>query len=164
MLNNTAALTVLTQAVRFLQLVGIPLVAVHGVIGMLILLTSGKNPRRKRMGYVISIGSFIVTFLICYVPALVYYYGGDTPHQVTGKETIQGTVNSSAIIGENSYHMLQRISGITTFCVFVFGFFVVACAGKNPVRKRLGLGFMMFSPIVLALSYLLPSIIQKLTN
>jgi hypothetical protein len=162
MLNLNAGQTVLEQAVRLLQLVGLPIIGVLLVIGFMILLTSGKNPRRKRIGYAFSIGFFILLLLDAYLPVFIFHYTGDTPHSATGRETIYGMVSSTGGIGDMLFTALKHISIPLTFMVFYIGILVALCAAKNPQRKRLGVGLMMFSPVVLGLTWLVPYIVTKL--
>lgn len=162
MVNTNAFQTVLEQAIRLLQLVGLPIMGVLLVVGLMTLLTSGKNPRRKRVGYTFTIGFSILTLLVAYLPAFIFFHSGDTPREATGNETIEGMVNSTAGIGEKLFTAVQYIASPLTFFVFVLGILIVLCAAKNPQRIRLGYGMMLFSPIVLGMSFVIPYLISIL--
>ncbi len=154
--------TVVEQFIRLLQLVGIPLFASLVVIGLLLLLTSGKNPRRKRAGYIMSIGFTIGVFTVAYVPLLTYHYGGDAPRTATGDETIHSLVDSSAELGSYIFNGLIYASIPLTFTMFYIGLIIMLTAAKSPQKKRLGLGVMIMSPLVQSVVFLFPKLLSLL--
>ncbi|MBP1932027.1 hypothetical protein [Ammoniphilus resinae] len=162
MVNTHAVQTVIEQAIRLIQLVGLPVMGVLLIIGLMILLTSGKNPRRKRVGYTFTIGFTILILLVAFIPAFFFFYYGDGPKAATGNESIEGMVNDTAGIGGILFKAVQYIASPLTFFVFVLGILIVLCAGKNPQRIRLGYGMMLFSPIVLGVAFAIPYLISIL--
>lgn len=154
--------TVMEQLIRLLQLVGIPAMGVLFIVGALILLTSGKNPRRKRAGYIMTVVFGIGILIVAYVPLLAYEYGGDAPRTVTGNESIESMVDSSAGLGGIFFKALKYISVPLTFTMFYLGILVILLAAKSPQRKRLGIGISILSPLVLAVVFLIPLLLPQL--
>lgn len=152
---------VIEQAIRFLQIIGIPLMAFLCVIGFLILLTSGKNPLRKRLGYKFVIVFGIGILIIAYAPLLRYSYAPDTPVQ-GNTDSVEGLVDSTMGFGSYIFKGLWYASIPVVVTMFYAGMNVRLVAGKNPQTKRLGLGLMMFSPLVLGIAFVLPSLLGKL--
>lgn len=154
--------TVLEQIVRFLQLIGIPIMGVLFIAGMLILLTSGKNPRRRRAGYIMTIAFGIGILLVAYVPLLAYEFGGDEPWEATGDESIESMVDSSSGLGAVLFKGIKYGAIPLTFSMFYLGMLVVLLAAKSPQRKRLGIGIMILCPIVLTVVFVLPLLLPQL--
>ncbi|MED0677062.1 hypothetical protein ABEV55_08465 [Aneurinibacillus thermoaerophilus] len=150
------------QAIRLLQLIGIPAMAGLFIIGLLLLLTAGKNPLRKRIGFIFTLGFGFGTLAVAYVPAIAYTVSGEAPQRATGHETLEGMVNSSSFIGESLFTAIQYTMIPLTFTTFYMGVIIRLLAAKNPQRRRIGIGFMMFSPIVLGMSYVVPRLITYL--
>lgn len=159
---ENAATTVFGQAIRLIQLVGIPLMGFLLVLGLIILLTSGKNPRRKRAGMIMTIGFSIGVFVISYVPLLAYRYGGDRPREATGNETVNNMVDSSAGFGSSLFTGLKYGSIPLVFTMFYVGMIIILTASKSPQKKRLGLGIMLLSPLVLTVVFILPKLLPML--
>ncbi|WP_158299634.1 hypothetical protein [Paenibacillus antri] len=150
------------QVIRLLQLVGIPVMGVLFIVGFIILLTSGKNPRRKRAGYIMTIVFGIGILLVSYVPLLAYKYGGEAPKEATGDETIYSMVDSSAGLGSMFFTGLKYAAIPLTFTMFYIGIMIVLLAAKSPQRKRLGIGISLLSPITLAIVFLIPVLLPRL--
>lgn len=152
---------VVEQGIRLLQIIGIPLMTVLCIIGFLILLTSGKNPLRKRLGYRFVIVFGIGALLIGYIPLFRYRYYPDTPVQ-GNVDSVEGMVNSTMNFGSYLFNGLWYASIPIVVTMFYIGMNVRLVAGKNPQTKRLGLGLMMFAPLVLGIAFMLPSLIGHL--
>jgi hypothetical protein len=158
-----AASTVMEQAIRLLQLVGIPVMGLLFLIGLLVLLTSGKNPRRKRAGFIMSLAFGIGILVVSYVPLLGYeYLSSDRPLEATGNETIESMVDSSTGIGDYLFKGLRYTAIPITFSIFYLGMLIMLLAAKSPQRKRLGLGMMILSPIVMSTVFALPYLLPRL--
>lgn len=149
------------QAVRLLQIVGIPLMAFLCIIGFLILLTAGKNPLRKRLGYKFVIVFGIGILLIAYAPLLRYSYAPATPTE-GNTDSVEEMVNSTINFGAYIFKGLWYASIPVVVTMFYTGMNVRFVVSKNPQTKRLGLGLMLFSPLVLAIAFVLPSLLGKL--
>lgn len=160
-MNLHAAQTVGEQAIRLIQLVGIPIAGALFIIGLLILLTAGKNPRRKRIGYTFTIGFGILMLLVAYIPSLSMVYMGDHLKEAHG-ETIQSMVNSGSGIGNTIFKGIQYATIPTVFFTFHLGVVIRLFAAKSPQRARLGVGLMIFSPFVTLVAYAIPHLITKL--
>ncbi|GAA0854161.1 hypothetical protein ABER99_20590 [Paenibacillus glucanolyticus] len=150
------------QLIRLLQIVGLPIFSVLLIVGFLLLLTSGKNPRRKKMGYVFTIVFGIGALLIAYAPLVAHSLGGMEFSQDQQNETVESMVDGAGTIGPSLYKGVWYISVPVVFTMFYFGLLVRLSAAKNPQRKRLGLGMMIFSPLVLLAAYLIPSLTNML--
>lgn len=150
------------QLVRLLQLVGLPVFTVLFIIGLLFLLTAGKNPIRKRRGYIFAIIFGVGALLIAYLPVITHMFGNSTPTVVDKNDDIVGMVDSAAILGPNLFKGVWYVSVPVVFTMFYMGMLMRSVAGKNPQRKRLGLGMMIFSPIVLGLAYAVPILTKML--
>lgn len=150
------------QMVRLLQLVGLPVFAVLFIIGLLFLLTAGKNPIRKRRGYIFAIVFGIGALLIAYLPVITHMFGNSTPAAVDKNDDIVEMVGSAAILGPNLFKGVWYISIPVVFTMFYMGMLIRSVAGKNPQRKRLGLGMMIFSPLVLGAAYVVPILTKML--
>ncbi|MFC5450658.1 hypothetical protein ACFPOG_20610 [Paenibacillus aestuarii] len=155
-----AANTVMEQLIRLLQLIGIPVMGVLFIIGFLVLLTSGKNPRRKRAGYIMTVAFGIGILIISYIPLLAYEYGG--MREATGNETIDSMVNSSAGLGAVFFKGLKYAAVPLTFTMFYVGVLVALVAAKSPQRKRLGMGICILSPIALLIVFVIPLLLPHL--
>ncbi|QNR65109.1 hypothetical protein IAQ67_14390 [Paenibacillus peoriae] len=150
------------QLVRLLQLVGLPIFTVLIIVGFLLLLTSGKNPRRKKMGYV-----FVVIFgsgalLIAYAPLIAHSFVGVESQSAHSGDSVENMVNGAGSIGPQLFKGVWFVSIPIVFTMFYFGLLVRLSAAKNPQKKRLGLGMMLFSPIVLLAAYIMPKLVQML--
>lgn len=150
------------QVVRFVQLVGIPVMACLFGLGFIFLLTAGKNPMRKRRGMIFVIVFGIGTFLVAYVPAIVHTFAGDAPGQSSSGQSVEQLVDSAAPAGSIIFTALKYIAIPITGTMFYIGVFVRLMAAKIPGRKRLGIGLMMFSPLTLAVVILIPTLLPKL--
>lgn len=157
-----STITFSQQIIRFIQIVGIPLFGFLLLIGLIILLTSGKNPHRKRKGFVMTIVSGIGVLAISYVPVLSYYWGQKRSENVTGNETIESMVDSSRSIGSFLFESIQKGSIPILFTVFYIGLIILLTAAKSPQKKRLGIGTMIFSPIVLGVVFIMPQLLSLL--
>ncbi|WP_145949559.1 hypothetical protein [Paenibacillus sp. Y412MC10] len=154
--------TLFEQLIRLLQLVGLPLFSVLLVVGFLLLLTAGKNPRRKKMGYVFVLFFGIGALLIAYAPLIANAIGGSEPAPAQGDETITSMVDSAGGVGPKLFKAVWYVSIPVVFTMFYYGLLVRLSAAKNPMRKRLGLGMMIFSPIALLAAYVVPALTHML--
>ncbi|MDN4106174.1 hypothetical protein [Paenibacillus polymyxa] len=150
------------QLVRLLQLVGLPIFTVLIIVGFLLLLTSGKNPRRKKTGYV-----FVVLFgsgalLIAYTPLIAHSFMGLGPQSAHVGDSVENMVNGAGSIGPQLFTGVWYISIPIVFTMFYYGLLVRLSAAKNPQKKRLGIGMMLFSPIVLLAAYVVPKLSHML--
>lgn len=153
---------VFNQFVRLLQIVGLPLFGGLFVIGLLVLLTAGKNPFRRRLGFVFSLGFGIGVLLVASVPLLTEYYSPDSPHEPTGEETVQGMVDSTTVVGGWVYETLERASLFIVIIMFYVGIQLWLKAARRPQQKRLGIGIVLFSPFILLIVHVLPKLIASL--
>ncbi|MNW62689.1 hypothetical protein D3C74_408350 [compost metagenome] len=71
-------------------------------------------------------------------------------------------VNGAGSIGPQLFKGVWFVSIPIVFTMFYFGLLVRLSAAKNPQKKRLGLGMMLFSPIVLLAAYIMPKLVQML--
>ncbi len=152
----------LEQLIRLFQLVGLPIFSVLMIVGFLLLLTSGKNPRRKKMGYVFIIAFGVLTLLIAYAPLLGHSIFGVKPLEANGDETVENMVDAAGEIGPMLFKGVWYVSIPVVFTMFYFGLLVRLSAAKNPQRRRLGLGMMIFCPVVLLAAYVTPSLMNML--
>ncbi|WP_433709118.1 hypothetical protein [Paenibacillus illinoisensis] len=150
------------QVVRLAQIVGIPVFAFLFGLGFLFLLTAGKNPIRKRRGLLFVITFGLGTFLIAYVPAIVHTFAGETPSQALSGRSVEQLVDSTAPIGTIIFNGLKWIAIPVTGTMFYIGIFVRLMAAKNPGRKRVGIGLVMFSPLTLGIVLLIPKLLPSL--
>lgn len=153
---------IMQQLVRLLQLVGLPVFAVLFIIGLLLLLTAGKNPIRKRRGYIFTIVFGIGSLLVAYLPVITHTFGNATPESVAQSEDITEMVDSASMIGTNLFQGIWYVSIPVVFTMFYMGMLIRTVAGKNPQRKRLGLGMMIFSPVVLGVAFVIPHLTKML--
>ncbi|MFS0558564.1 hypothetical protein [Brevibacillus sp. 179-C9.3 HS] len=150
-------------AIRFLQMVGIPVLAVLTLIGLLTLLTAGKNPRRKRTGYIITIVFGICMLMVAYAPLLSYQMELTTKTLNVQNPNVHQRVDSTGgLIGSNLFKGLQYASIPITVTTFYLGFGIRLNAAGNPQRKRLGIGLLLFSPLTLVVVFLMPTLILRL--
>lgn len=152
---------VLEQAIRLLQVLGLPIFSVMVIVGLLLLLTAGKNPRRKKLGYVFVIVFGISALLVAYAP-LIALSVSEADVSSTGNESIEEMVDGSRTIGSSLFKGVWYLSIPVVFTMFYFGLLVRLSAAKNPMKKRLGLGMMLFSPVVLLITYVLPHLTKML--
>lgn len=152
----------LEQFVRLLQLVGIPLFGTMFVLGIVILLTSGKNPWRRRLGYIMTITCFFGVLGIAYAPAIVYMYENEVPIYLAKYKTVNTMVDGSTTVGNLLFKGLWYATVPICATIFYVGGIIRLQAAKNPQRTRLGWGLMMFSPIVLGVAYVVPSLLSLL--
>lgn len=150
------------QLVRLVQIVGIPIFGCLFGIGFILLLTAGKNPIRKRRGLLFVIFFGIGTFLVAYVPAIVHTFAGDAPGQSSSAKTVEEIVDSTTPLGSIIFNALKYIAIPVTATMFYIGIFVRLLAGKDPARKRLGIGLAMFSPLTMAIVLAIPLLLPKL--
>lgn len=150
------------QVIRLVQLVGIPLFACLAGIGCLLLLTAGKNPIRKRRGLLFVIFFGIGTFLIAYIPAIVHTYFGEAPSETSSAQTMEEIVDRAAPVGGKFFSALKYIAIPVTGTMFYIGLLIRLMAGKDPSRKRLGIGIAMFSPLTMAVVLIIPLLLPKL--
>lgn len=150
------------QVIRLAQVVCIPVFACLFAVGFIFLLTAGKNPMRKRRGMIFVIAFGIGTFLIAYVPAIVHSFAGEAPSQTSNGSSVEQIVDSAAPVGSIIFNALKYIAIPITATMFYVGIFVRLMAGKNPGRKRLGLGLTMFSPLTMVVVLIIPMLLPKL--
>jgi hypothetical protein len=150
------------QFLRLLQLVGIPLMGSLFLIGLLLLLTSGKNPKRKRAGFVMTIFFFFGTLAVAYVPALVYTYQNETPLYVAEHKTVNDMVGGSTTIGNSLFKAIWYLAVPVCATIAYIGLVIRFETAKNPQRARIALGLIMFSPLVLGVAYFVPSLLSHL--
>lgn len=160
MLENV--MTAFYQVIRLAQLVCIPVFACLFALGFIFLLTAGKNPMRKRRGMIFVIAFGLGTFLIAYVPAIVHTFAGEAPSQTSSGQSVEQLVDSATPVGSVIFTALKYIAIPITGTMFYIGIFVRLMAGKNPGRKRLGIGLAMFSPLTMAVVLIIPMILPKL--
>lgn len=152
----------INQLVRLAQIVGIPVMASLCILGFLFLLTAGKNPIRKRRGLLFVIFFGIGTFLIAYIPALVQFYAGNSPSETSTGQSVEELVDSTLPLGSVLFNALKYIAIPVTGTMFYIGIFIRLMAGKNPGRKRLGMGLTMFSPLTMGIVLIIPLLLPKL--
>jgi MFS family permease len=150
------------QLVRLVQIVGIPLFASLFGIGCILLLTAGKNPVRKRRGLLFVIFFGIGTFLIAYIPAIVHTFAGEAPSQTANGQTVEEIVDRTVPVGGIIFNALKYVAIPITGTMFYIGLLVRLLAGKDPARKRLGIGLAMFSPLTMAVVLVIPLLLPKL--
>lgn len=150
------------QVIRLAQLVCIPVFAVLCAIGFILLLTAGKNPMRKRRGLIFVLAFGVGTFLIAYVPAIVHTFAGDTPGETSQYNRVEQFVDSAVPLGSLLFVGLKYVAIPVTGTMFYVGFFVRLMAGKNPARKRLGIGLSMFAPATMAIVLAIPMLLPQL--
>lgn len=155
--------TLFEIGIRFLQMIGIPVMAVICLLGFLLILTAGKNPRRKRAGYILTIVFGLCMLLVAYMPLLSYQMEQTTKMTNAQNPDIHKRVDSTGgLIGRNLFLAMQYIAIPITFTTFYTGFGVRLNAAGNPQRKRLGIGLMIFSPITCALIFVMPYLVVRL--
>ncbi|MDQ0255592.1 hypothetical protein J2S74_002974 [Evansella vedderi] len=154
--------TLAEQAVRLAQLIFLPVMGIMCLTGLLLLLTAGKSPRRKRAGYVFSLGGTIGAFMVAYIPLLAFEFFGTEPTAATGDETIYSIVDSYGGFGQGAFTAIQYVAIPLVGTIFYIGVFVQLLAAKSPQRKRVGLGLMIFAPIVLGAVYIIPQLLELL--
>ncbi|WP_408895243.1 hypothetical protein [Paenibacillus taichungensis] len=150
------------QVIRLAQIVGIPVFACLFGLGFILLLTAGKNPIRKRRGLLFVIAFGFGTFLIAYVPAIVHTFVGDAPNQTSTGQSVKQLVDSTMPFGSIIFNGLKWIAIPVTGTMFYIGIFVRLMAAKNPGRKRMGVGLVMFSPLTLGVVLLIPKLLPSL--
>ncbi|RRJ54685.1 hypothetical protein EHV15_34370 [Paenibacillus oralis] len=150
------------QLIRLAQIVGIPVLSCLFALGFILLLTAGKNPIRKRRGMIFIIVFGIGTFLIAYVPAIIHSFAGEAPGQTSSGHSVEQLVDSAMPVGSIIFSALKYIAIPITGTMFYIGIFVRLMAGKNPGRKRLGIGLTMFSPLTMGVVLLIPLLLPKL--
>ncbi|KIV58573.1 hypothetical protein AM501_05310 [Aneurinibacillus migulanus] len=148
--------SVFEQGIRLLQMVGVPVMAGLFIIGLMFLLTAGKNPFRKRIGYLMSIGFGIGVLAIAYLPAIIYTINGEASGKASEHESLEAVVSSSSFIGESFFTAIQYVMLPLAFSTFYMGVIIRLVAAKNPQRRRIGIGLMLFSPLVLGISHVIP--------
>lgn len=150
------------QVVRLVQLVGIPVFSCLVGLGVILLLTAGKNPIRKRRGLLFVIFFGIGTFLIAYIPSIIHSFAGEAPSQSASGQTVEELVDSTVPVGSIIFNALKYIAIPVTWTMFYIGIFVRLLAAKDPARKRLGIGLVMFSPLTMVVVLVLPLLLPKL--
>jgi hypothetical protein len=150
------------QLIRLAQLVLIPLFAFLFGIGWILYLTSGKNPIRKRRGMLLIIFSAFTTFSIAYIPAIVYTYAGEAPSETGTEATVEEWVDRTVPVAGILFNALKYIAIPVTGTMLYVGLLIRLLAGKNPSRKRLGIGMALLSPLTMAVVLLIPLLLPKL--
>jgi len=139
------------QVVRLVQVIGIPVMVLLFLLGFVLILTSGKNPIRKRRGYIFIIIFGIGAFAVAYLPAIIHNYTVDQPLQLTDKhKTVKDYVDSATPIGTILFN---------TGFMFYAGVIVRFMAPKNPSRRRKGIGLVLFAPLTMFFVYIVPKIL-----
>ncbi len=146
---NDAAVTVLQQAIRYLQLTFIPIFFVIILIGFVFFLIALKNPYNKRKGYVFTIGGFIALLFFTYGPAFIVYYTKPKEAQLVPQDSsIFIIAETTQHIGWNFFNVVWAISEPIIFGMFYIGIFLILLSAKSPLLKRIGYACMIFSPLV----------------
>lgn len=148
------------QVVRLVQVIGIPVMVLLFLLGFVLILTSGKNPIRKRRGYIFIIVFGIGAFAVAYLPAIIHNYTVDQPLQLTAKhKTVKDYVDSATPLGTILFNALFYIAIPITGFMFYAGVIIRFMAPKNPTRRRKGIGLALFAPLTMFFIYIVPKIL-----
>ncbi|MGF7036061.1 hypothetical protein J2T17_007112 [Paenibacillus mucilaginosus] len=140
---------------------GITIMTLGALVGVMLILIAGKNPITKRVGYVMSIAFGVSIFTVAYGPILFYYYtgGGIVSEEVRQTEEIFSSATSWL---DQLFGVLLKIGTPIVVTIILIGLFVRGRGSNNPQLKRMGIGMVLFSPVVLLLFVVVPKLLQFL--
>jgi len=148
------------QLIRLGQQLGIPVFIAVSLVGLLLMLTAGKNPIRKKLGLLLMIFFVLAAFAIAYTPSISNTItAGKSPTKAeygSIKEAVDATQPVGATLFKALFYAAIPITGI----MFYVGLIIRFVAGKIPARKRMGIGLMMFSPTAMIAIIVIPKLLK----
>jgi hypothetical protein len=75
---------------------------------------------------------------------------------------VEEIVDRTVPVGGIIFNALKYVAIPITGTMFYIGLLVRLLAGKDPARKRLGIGLAMFSPLTMAVVLVIPLLLPKL--